>query len=149
WKFERTYRSGVLFEGPLGHNWEFNYNRRLFVEADGTVLRMDGYGRADRYEALASGFKAPAGYYTRLIRNADGIFTELDRHRTQVTYALPDHQGIARMTELRDRNGNQMRFEYNAQGQLLCVIDTLGRPITYSYKDERLAAVEDFTGRTL
>src|SRR5262245_51807077 len=26
WKFERTYRSGIVFNGPLGHGWEFNYN---------------------------------------------------------------------------------------------------------------------------
>lgn len=148
-KFERTYRSGVLFDGPLGHNWEFNYNRRLFVEADDSVLRMDGYGRADRYEAVGGSFKAPRGYYTRLISNADGSFTEVDRHRTQAVYAPPDGQGMARMTELRDRNGNRMRFEYNDQGQLVRVLDTLGRPITYRYQDGRLVVVEDFTGRTL
>jgi len=149
WKFERTYRSGVLFDGPLGHNWEFNYNRRLFVEADGSVLRMDGYGRADRYEVVGGSFKAPVGYYTRLISNADGSFTEVDRYRTQAVYSPPDNQGMARMTELRDRYGNRMQFEYNDQSQLVRVIDTLGRSITYSYQDGRLVTVEDFTGRTL
>jgi hypothetical protein len=50
WKFERTYRSGITFDGPLGHNWDFNYNRRLFIQPNGSVIRMDGYARADKYE---------------------------------------------------------------------------------------------------
>src|SRR6266550_3713411 len=150
WKFERTYRSGINFNGPLGHNWEFNYNRRLFVEAGGSVLRMDGYGRADRYELVGRSFKAPTGFYTQLVRNTRGTFIEKDRSRTQVLYAAPDGQGIARMTELRGRNGNRMQFKYNPQGQLIEVIDTLGRSILYHYNAEnRLVEVEDFVGRKI
>jgi len=150
WRFERKYRSGIFFDGPLGHNWEFNYNRRLFVEPDGSVLRMDGYGRADRYELTGGGYISPTGFYTGLVRNTDGTFTERDRNGTKVFYSRPDANGIARMTELRDRNGNRMRFEYNAQGQLIRVIDTLGRPIVYRYNaNRRLIEVEDFTGRKI
>jgi RHS repeat-associated protein len=150
WKFERTYRSGINFNGPLGHNWEFNYNRRLFIEAGSSVLRMDGYGRADRYELVGGSFKAPTGFYTQLLRNTDGTFIEQDRNRTQVFYSAPDGEGIARMTELRDRNGNRMQFKYNPQGQLVEVIDTLGRSIAYHYNAEnRLVEVEDFAGRKI
>jgi len=148
WKLERTYRSGITFDGPLGHNWEFNYNRRLFVEPSGSVTRMDGSGRADRYELAGGRYTAPSGFYTRLVRSANGSFSEGDRKETEVSYAKPDAQGIARMTELRERNGNRMRFEYNGQGQLARVLDTFGRPIVYRYNSERrLAEVEDFTGR--
>ena len=148
WKFERKYRSGITFEGPLGYNWEFNYNRRLFLEANGSVLRMDGYARADRYVLSGSVYLAPKGFYTRLSRNPDGTFGERDRRGTRVSYSKPDVNGIARMTELQDRNGNRMRFEYNAQGQLVRVIDTLGRPIVYRYNARRrLIEIEDFTGR--
>jgi RHS repeat-associated protein len=148
WKFERKYRSGITFEGPLGHNWEFNYNRRLFVEPDGSVLRMDGYGRVDRYEFTGSAYLAPNGFYTRLNRNLDGTFVERDRRGTKVFYSRPDAQGIARMTELQDRHGNRMRFEHNAQGQLVRVLDTLGRPIVYRYNAQRrLSEIEDFIGR--
>ncbi len=148
WKFERKYRSGITFDGPLGHNWEFNYNRRLSVETNGNVTRMDGSGRADRYELAAGRYTPPPGFYTRLVRDADGTFTERDRSGTQVSYRSPDSQGIARMTELRDRHGNRMRFEHNAEGQLVRVIDTFGRPVVYRYNSEkRLVEVEDFIGR--
>jgi RHS repeat-associated protein len=148
WKLERKYRSGVIFNGPLGHGWEFNYNRRLFVEANGSVIRMDGLGRADRYELVGGGYSAPTGFYTRLVRNPDGTFTERDMSGIKAFYSRPDAQGIARLTGLWDRNGNRMRFEYNTQGQLIRVIDTLGRPILYHYNMEgRLVEVEDFIGR--
>ena len=47
WSMDRTYRSGLNFDGPLGHNWEFSYNRRLALQTNGDILRMDGYGRSD------------------------------------------------------------------------------------------------------
>jgi RHS repeat-associated protein len=148
WKLERKYRSGVIFNGPLGHGWEFNYNRRLFAEANGSVIRMDGLGRADRYELVGGSYSAPAGFYTRLVRNPDGTFTERDMSGIKAFYSRPDAQGIARLTGLWDRNGNRMRFEYNGEAQLVRVLDTLGRPIVYRYNSERrLAEVEDFVGR--
>jgi RHS repeat-associated protein len=149
WSFERKYRSGITFNGPLGRNWEFNYNRRLFVEPTG-VTRMDGYGRADRYERMGLRFVAPTGFYTQLVQNQDRTFVERDRNGNKVFYSAADARGIARMTELRDHNGNRMRFEYNAQGQLIRVSDTLGRPIDYSYNsDGRLVEVRDFFGRSI
>ncbi len=150
WKFERKYRSGVIFDGPLGHNWELNYNRRLFVETTGSVTRMDGMGRADRYALSAGRYSAPAGFYTRLRRDRDGTFVERDKRGTKVIYGRPDRNGIARMTELRDGNGNRMRFEHNRRGQLIRVIDTLGRAIVYRYNEKaRLVEVEDFAGRKI
>jgi YD repeat-containing protein len=49
-------------------------------------------------------------------------------NRTQVLYSAPDSGGIARMTGLRDRNGNRIQFKYNPR-QLVEVVDTLGRSI--------------------
>ncbi len=150
WKFERKYRSGINFEGPLGHNWEFNYNRRLFIEDSGHVLRMDGYGRADRYNLKGATFESPVGFYTQLRRNSDGTFIERDKNGTRVIYSARDDQGICRMTELRDRNGNRMLFKYNGAKQLVEVIETLGRSIRYRYNDRgHLIEVEDFSGRKI
>ncbi|MCX6929302.1 MAG: DUF6531 domain-containing protein, partial [Verrucomicrobia bacterium] len=151
WKMERKYRSGATFDGPLGHNWDFSYNRRLFLTNNGDAIRMDGYGRADRYAYTTKGYLAPTGYYTQLTRNQDGTFLERDRHGAKVIYSGTNSQGLARMTELRDRNGNRMQFQYNNLGQLCRVLDTLGRAYTYRYDavTARLIAVDDFAGRTI
>jgi RHS repeat-associated protein len=147
WAFQLSYRTGIEFDGPVGRSWEHNYNRRLHVEADGAVTRMDGYGRADRYERSGAAYVAPRGFFTRFVRNPDGTFFEQDKHRATVHYARPDSDGMARMTELRGRNGNRMRFRYDGHGRLSQVVDTLGRAIDYRYDGARLVEVEDFTGR--
>jgi YD repeat-containing protein len=167
WKFERVYRSRILLNGPLGFNWEFNYDRRLmevnpvnlefarlsFPQAKvGDVIRADGYGRADLYVRNPDGsYTAPTGFYTRLIKNPDGTFVERDQQGNKAFYLKPDaQQGLANLAELRDRNGNSMRFQYNEKGQLIRVLDTLGRPIEYRYNDKgRLVEVRDFLGRSI
>ena len=150
WKFERRYRSGMNYDGPLGQGWEFNYNRRLAVQANGDVLRVDGLGRADRYLLADGRHQSPSGFYTRLVRNLDGTFDERDRHGTVDSYSATNTLGVARLTRIRDRNGNQMTFDYNTLGQLTNVVDTLGRSIAYGYDGNgRLTQVTDFTGRTL
>lgn len=166
WKLERRYRSGVRFDGPLGHNWDFNYNRKLVeastanlavVQAEfpaaqaGDVVRVDGYTRADLYRRSPDGtYAAPTGYYTRLTKATDGTYAEMDRSATRVDYAAPDVSGVARMTALVDRNANTMRFTYDAAGRLVRVHDTLGRPIDYRYDAEgRVTDVEDFAGRSV
>jgi YD repeat-containing protein len=150
WRFERRYRSGMSYDGPLGHEWEFNYNRRLAVQANGDVLRADGLGRVDRYAWTGTGYDSPRGFYTRLTRNPDGTFDERDRHGTVHTYGTTNALGIARLTRIRDRNGNEMTLDYNVFGQLANVFDTLGRSIAYAYDgDGRLALVTDFASRVL
>lgn len=166
WRLERKYRTGVTFDGPLGRNWELNYNRRL-VEANpsnlafvqltfpaakvGDVARMDGHARADLYVQNADGsYTAPTGYYTRLRKNSDGSFNERDYRGSAVEYGLADPDGIARMTSLSDRNGNTMRFEYDTTGRLVRVLDTYGRAVDYRYDAQgHLEEVEDFTGRII
>jgi RHS repeat-associated protein len=150
WKFVRTYRSGIIFNGPLGHNWEFNDNRRLVVMG-AEVLRMDGFARADAYRWNTDGtFTAPAGFYTSLAMNPDGTFTEHEPNGTRIHYSQPDARGVAVMTRVVDRNGNTMRFMYNGENQLIRVMDTLGRPIDYRYNaDGRLSEVSDFMGRMI
>jgi YD repeat-containing protein len=167
WKFERRYLSGVIFRGPMGSSWEFNYNRRLmevnlvnlqYIRENtfpqvkvGDVVRMDGYGRADLYVRNPDGsYTAPAGFYMKLVRNPDGTFVERDRVGNKAFYLRPDSEGLARLSALSDRNGNTMRFQYNAQNQLVRVLDTLGRPIDYRYSAEGLLVeVRDFLGRAI
>ncbi len=151
WRLERVYRSGITFDGPLGHNWDFAHNRRLLVETNGHLLRMDGDGRADRYVSVdGTNYQSPRGFYTKLIRQPGGSFVERDRHGTKVLYAAPDERGIAVMTEVRDRHTNAMHFEYNSAAQLVRVRDTFGRAIDYRYSlAGRLSEVEDFTGRII
>ncbi|MDV6029602.1 MAG: hypothetical protein F9B45_05755 [Phycisphaera sp. RhM] len=166
WRFQRKYRSGITSDGPLGHNWEFNYNRRIqevtdgnktaiqrrFPGADtGDVVRLDGNTRADLYTRNPDGsFTSPNGYYTRLIRETDGTYSERDARGDTVRYEQPNSDSVGQMTSLSDRNGNEMTFHYNSLDQLTHVVDTLGRQVDYRYDSNgHLIQVEDFFGREL
>ena len=101
WKFERTFRSGWNYSGPLGRGWDFGENRRLVVQPGGDVKRVDGAGRDDLYILVSGGtYQAPSGFYTRLTQNTDGTYLERDRHGAQASYSAPDAFGIARMTRI-------------------------------------------------
>jgi YD repeat-containing protein len=165
WQFSRTYRSGITYNGPLGYNWDFEDNRRLIVVNAvnvnelratfptvklGDVVRNDGEGRADLYDKPGNSFRAPAGFFTQLRANADGTYTERDASGNFINYGSPDANGLARMTRRSDRNDNAMTFEYDAQGSLRRVIDTLGRPIVYFYDaNGRIMQVRDFASRSI
>src|ERR1039458_2884280 len=144
------YRSGMSYNGPVGQGgWDFNYNRRLAVQTNGDVLCVNGLGRVDAYTHNANGtFTSPAGFFTQLTTNAAGGFKERDRHGNANSYSLPNTLGIAQLSSISDRNGNQMTFQYNPASQLTNVVDTLGRSIAYGYDTNgRLISVTDFTGR--
>lgn len=165
WQLSRTYRSGITHEGPLGHNWELNYDRRLVTVTEenkdligdsfgeiqpGDVIRMDGDGRADLYAVDGGEFDAPTGFYTELTESNNGSLTERDPVGTTVRYTKPDPSGNSNMSSISDRYGNTMRFEYDASGRLTRVLDTYGRPIDYVYdEDGHLNEVTDFSGRTI
>lgn len=164
YRFERKYRSGITSNGLLGANWDFNYNRRLLLLnaenlalihpglpdlAANDLLLMDGYGRVDAYRRNDDGsYQSPTGYYTLLTKAEDGSFRERDAWGNRVLYSVPDSLGRSQMTALSDRDGDTMRFQYDEQGRLSVVLDTLGRAIDYHYNVEgRLASIEDFSGR--
>jgi YD repeat-containing protein len=166
YQFSMAYRSGWLASGPLGHNWDFSYDRRLVVVTAqdlteirgsyptanvGDVLRLDGLDRGDLYVHNPDGsYTDPAGFFTQLVHNGDGTYRERDSAGNIVTYAAPAGDGISQMTSLADRDGNTMTFQYNSLGQLTTVNDTLGRPITYTYNSQgELSQVQDFSGRSL
>ena len=115
----------------MGHNWDFNYDRRL-VELtgdnvdlipfrnpetgpiSGDVLRMDAFGRVDVYELQADqSYSAPAGFYTRLVRKSDGSFAERDHAGRIVRYGVPDNLGNAP----NDRDGRLERQHDDIQVQ--------------------------------
>jgi YD repeat-containing protein len=145
----RKYRSGMNFDGRLGNNWDFNYNRRLFIEGDLDVVRLDGLTRADTYDENAGAYTAPPGYYTRLIKNLDGSYTERDRAGNVVEYGIPV-ANLARMNSMRDKDGNTMQFQYDGANRLIRVVDTLGRNIDVFYNLQgRLSHIQDYSGRTV
>ena len=143
--FTRTYRSQITFNGPIGHNWDYNYLIHLDVDQSGNVTLYNGGGRGDTYVSTGDGsFQSANGHFFVLRREGPG-------------YTLTAPQGMVHefdaggnLVALRDRNLNEMRFHHNDQGQLDVVTDTLSRDIRLLYGlDGRISELRDFAGRSI
>jgi RHS repeat-associated protein len=165
--FQDAYRSGIQEAGPLGHNWDFNYDLRLIqVNAEnikeihrsfpsaktGDVVRVDaGEDRTDIYTLNPdNSYTDPHGFFTQLVENGDGTFRERDQYGNIITFAAPDKTGRADLTSESDPEGNTLTFQYNSLGQLSTATDPFGRMFTYSYNAAgELTTVTDYDGRSM
>lgn len=158
YRFEREYRSQIEYDGPLGFNWDHNYNMRLNQELDGggtptgNMFLVTGLGRKEFYVKNPDGsFTSPAGKYDKLTKNPDGTFVLRDKDGKKYFFSavrVPINRAF--LFAIEDRNHNRLSFTYNAGGQLTQVTDTLGRPIQYVYNaDGTLDHITDFFNRTV
>ncbi len=169
WRLERRWRGGAAIQGALGHGWSLSFERRmvrvddtnlgtidpgLFPIESGDWLRLDGYGRVDRYAVIpgaATTWRSPPGFHTTLVASDDGGLVERDRRGVVARYLPPDGQGVARLSTLADRHGNTMTFRYDGSSRLVAIEDTFGRTMTLRWGVELpvplLAEVEDHAGR--
>ena len=103
--------------------------------AVGDVIRVDGGMRADIYK------KNPDGTYQSLAGLLHATDQAAGRHLLRARLARQRRRvfdaGCATasrtLRSLIDAMDNTMSFQYDPQGKLTTVIDTLGRPISYSY----------------
>ncbi len=144
------YESKNVMDGPLGFNWDFNYNRRLMALPSGNIVRMDGSGRADLYLVQTNSTYLPqSGNFTTLVKNSSLMFTERFSDGTVIQYSALEG-AFARMTSVTDPLGNAMTFTHDSVQRVTQVRDTLGRINNYVYNAQgRLSTVTDFTGRVL
>ncbi len=151
WSFQRTYRSQVDYDGPLGHNWDFMLNARLIPLGTDVTLH-EGNGRAEVFlRTSPTTFDSPAGRYDVLIENPDGSFTLRGPHGLLRNFHAFDSTNVEGALEsVEDRFGDVVTLAYDHQGLLTVVTDGLGRRVDYEYDDAgRLTSVTDFDGRSL
>ena len=159
----RTYRSRVEYDGPLGHGWDFNLNRRLIPYAGGgcetDMLFMTGAGTTMRFSYAArrdfvvSGvtyselrFEAPKGVHLALvaytipnpfdIAGAPSVLWQMTW--PDGTVAEFDTAGV--MVSLKDPNEQGLDFVWEVSAReadlgwrLASVTDSVGRTIDYTY----------------
>ncbi len=113
------------------------YGRALFKE-EIMALVEDG-PKADTI------YVAPPGDYSRLIKNEDGTYQLIEKNQTIYKF---NAEGL--QTSEVDRNGNTIRYTYNADEQ----IETITYPgnVTYTFAydptSKKLQSVTDNAGRT-
>jgi RHS repeat-associated protein len=154
--FVRTWRGSVsAFDGPLGLQWEFNWNKRLFEpDATSDVTFYEG-GRKETYTYSAGTFTSPVGRYDTLTRvtapNPDE-YARTDREGIKETYEFDTNSGNTvtwyRLKEIKDLNDNTLTFAYDGSRNLTKVTDTLARDTTLSYDgNDRITKITDSASR--
>src|SRR5688572_25622273 len=150
-----TYRSRFGTSGAQGNGWDFSYNLRLEEEGGpGGGLRLhDGTGRGDVYERHADAVAARGFFVEGRENEAAGTFVFRFRDGGTWNFHWAGGPLHGRIQSIRDRNGNEIRFDYIFQNnqtdlEFLRIRDTLDREITASFDgDGRVVTLADFTGR--
>jgi RHS repeat-associated protein len=151
----RTYRSRTGSNTAMGNRWDFSYNIRL-EPYSGTLLLHDGAGRKDIYSSQPDGTWVADGFFEELTQEADGSLTlTFPDTGTWSFRSLAEANAPGKISEVIDRNGNTISYEYDAQGRLTRVRDTTGilndgRLIAIAYNaDGFIETITDWTGRQI
>lgn len=158
----RTYRGNGWADTSQGRLWDFAYNTRLRVMPNGDVELLEGDKQRREvleWEAATAKFSTPDQYFLRLTKMNDGADNAYRLLDADGMVTLFDAEG--NLTRRQDRFGNAMEFQYNDPnhpGRLTTVVDTMGRPIQYTYYEDddpkvgrrgRLWQLQDFVGRSV
>ncbi|HSL84616.1 MAG TPA: DUF6531 domain-containing protein, partial [Thermoanaerobaculia bacterium] len=154
--FERSYRSGTLGYGPLGAaGWWSPLFARIRELPSGEAEYHDGMGRVWRFppatvetvpegyeeDTSATSYLVPEGLYVRLRKLPGGLGWVLVTRQ----HGTARFDGAGRLTEVADRHfrggtagerGSRLRMGYDAFGQLVSVVDDLGRRYRLEYHDD-------------
>lgn len=148
WKRSYASQEGKLT--PMGHNWDVNFNLRIFPE--GRIIRLKhGRSNDDFLYELEPGVYDRAAMDLDLQKQPDESYTLTFGNQAKWDFHPCDGSAMdGRATAIRDRHGNTIQLEYDAQGRLIRIIDTLDRPVDVAYNaDGFIASVTDFTGRQI
>ena len=146
--FTRTYGSATysrLLKGTLGYGWSDNYAAWAELTDGGRTLAFHG-GSRETYL-----FHRVGRVWVPEKGRAKTVLSETDEE-----YALAFEGGlqmrigksVMRTTLIKDNQGNELRFSYDSDGQLVRVEHVDGQFLTFSYRDGLLTSVSDDLGRS-
>ncbi len=148
--FDRMYKSGLTYNGPLGHRWDSSFNMRLRPSGSDLISAPgDGQFYTYSWSSHQNRWNGPAGAYDT-ITLYNGLYTRSTASGFQYIYEAIDSPaaGRARIKTWRDRNGREIQFLYTASGstgRLWKVIDTQNRTYTFTYDSNgRIYELADF-----
>lgn len=150
----RTYRSRSDAQTILGNNWFMSYDLYLQV-GGGHATLFDGTGRTDRFALQDGTMTRPESF--RVIQpgpNNTYVMTRANLSVWTFAHVPGTPAGRYSIVSMKDRNNNEITFEYDGLGRLWKVRDTLNQPnldnrvIVFAYNAQgRLESVTDWTGR--
>ena len=144
----RKYRSKIGPTTSMGNGWDFSYNMHLLK--DGRGMRVcDGNTRDDLYRPRPDGKFSFNGFFNELEEVETDRFCLTFADRKQWFFCPFDGSPQeGKIEQIVDRNGNTLSFQYDEQGRLTKITDTLDREILLGYNEnDFIETVTDFAGR--
>lgn len=154
--FQRIYRSGAVYFGPLGPNWDHSFNLRLLEENEFVVARLTEQISMQRFvkhprfgEAEFSYYAPPDGVHDVIITDGADSFLMKRPQGSTYYYEFTGQPREHRIRRIEDRFGNRLDFRYSPEDRLQRVyVNSMHRHVSFSYDEAgRLARLEDHTGR--
>ncbi|MDD3144653.1 MAG: M15 family metallopeptidase [Candidatus Gracilibacteria bacterium] len=141
-EFKIKYKNKAFYNGPIGNNFDFNYNIYLTQDIDGNINLHDG--KLGVYNFYKDGTNFTRNEYIK-------ANLEFINNKYQITFDDKSKYTFGenfKIEKLEDTYGNYLSFEYNTNSQLIKIIDTLNREYTFSYyADSRIYKINDFLGK--
>jgi RHS repeat-associated protein len=130
---------------PFGAGWGLAGLDELVIDDDGSVLLIDGDGGESLFAATTPGqpYQSPPGDFSTLERLPDATFRRTLTDQTVYTF-----NALHKQASVRDRNGNETRYAYDAAGRLITITDPAGLVTTFDYTAGRVTTITDPAGRT-
>lgn len=153
--FTRTYKNQVPYNGPLGFNWDHNYNLWLRV-SNQTIFRSTGDLREEAYvrhpKFDQGGFDywvPPDGQHAVIIEHGDSFIWRTpsgDRHFYEPDPARSSF--LHRISLIEDKHGNFLDFSYQDDKLHQVAINHVDRVVEFRYDEQnRINLIIDYTGR--
>ncbi|SFH34158.1 DUF6531 domain-containing protein [Pedobacter insulae] len=161
--FTRLYKSGAATMGPLGWNWDHNFN--LFVRelSTGDIAVWRNL-HEDIFKFNGLDFDPPRGVFEKLdritglvqaydINQKGGVVLHferpggwLDAERIPLIWMMDQHGNQLRFTygaedklvEVRDDDDRFFQLEYDVCGLLVAVVDNSGRKFLYEHDEQTM-----------
>ncbi len=155
-ELRRRYRSGPVYFGPWGYNWDHNFNSYVRELNDNAIAVWTGALNEDLYRLSGpDSYEPPIGVFLKLERIDAGIsgteYHVTDRDGMEWIYARPPawaRQDCIPLVRLEDRSGNRQQVTYDAEGRVALVQDDAGRFLQFNYGDcGLLESLQDSAGR--
>lgn len=146
--FSRTYNSQDEYLGPLGYGWTHSYNIFLINRRDGSVLIKWHDGHSEVFiENVDGTYQSPTGVFSTLTDNNQGGYNLTTKEKIIFIFS-----GEGQLTEVEDRNGNNIHLAYDQKDRLISVSHLTGKELTFHYIDEEnlnLQQLRDSSGRSV
>lgn len=148
----RTYQSQTWASSLVGNGWMLNFGKQLIVQrnkaGDRIIVIRQETGELNFFKENSDGTLGRLSEYGmtyEIIRNANGTYTLVARDGT-----VQDIASDGKTLRVIDKNGNQLTFQYNADGCLNRITNASGNFIDFQMgPNGKIASIADNLGRTV